>query len=558
MWRVFCTLAAVATSFYLPGVTLKKFDAGGQLEIVVDKLDSAKTQLPFEYYYLNYCQPSSITSKHENLGQILQGDRMETSAYTLTMKKDSVCVPLCVRNNTEEQVDNFRWMIDNEYKASWVLDNLPAGIRFVTKYSTSYMRWSYYDDGFPIGYKYQDNYYIYNHMHIVVKVNKVTETTPEQWVIVGFLVSPMSIDGEETCSSSAFKKIMKEVEKAEEKVGRPEYNNTSTGLSLKPLLLSSQVNFTYSVSFEESDVHWSNRWNYYFETGGSEENEVHWLSIINSFAMVLFLSGMVAHILGRTLRKDISIYNERTDMEETEDTGWKQVHGDVFRPPFYQSVFSVLVGSGVQLIGMTILTLFFASLGFLSPAHRGGLLTTMMLLFVFMGVFAGYSSARLYKFFGGVHWKTNTVATAVFLPGSCFSMFFVINLFVWAEESSGAVPFLHLLSILVLWLGISVPLVFLGSAIGHKKESLTSPCAISRIPRPLNMIHGAGRLRFICILAGSLPFGCMFIELSYVMKSLWHHTLFYYLFGFLFLCFFVLIVTSAEVSILMTYILLNR
>jgi transmembrane 9 superfamily protein 2/4 len=62
----------------------------------------------------------------------------------------------------------------------------------------------------------------------------------------------------------------------------------------------------------------------------------------------------------------------------------------------------------------------------------------------------------------------------------------------------------------------------------------------------------------ICFLAGSLPFGCMFIELSYLMKSIWHHSMFYYLFGFLFLCVIVLIITSAEVSILMCYIMLSR
>lgn len=41
----------------------------------------------------------------------------------------------------------------------------------------------------------------------------------------------------------------------------------------------------------------------------------------------------------------------------------------------------------------------FAVLGFLSPANRGGLMTAMLLLFVFMGVFGGYYSARLYKIF---------------------------------------------------------------------------------------------------------------------------------------------------------------
>lgn len=48
---------------------------------------------------------------------------------------------------------------------------------------------------------------------------------------------------------------------------------------------------------------------------------------------------------------------------------------------------------------MTLVTMIFAVAGFLSPANRGGLLTAVLLLYVFMGVFAGYYSARLYKVF---------------------------------------------------------------------------------------------------------------------------------------------------------------
>lgn len=76
-----------------------------------------------------------------------------------------------------------------------------------------------------------------------------------------------------------------------------------------------------------------------------------------------------------------------------------QVHGDVFRPPTNASLLSVYVGTGMQLIGMGVVTMVFAVLGFLSPANRGGLMTAMLLLFVFMGVFGGYYSARLYKIF---------------------------------------------------------------------------------------------------------------------------------------------------------------
>ena len=72
-----------------------------------------------------------------------------------------------------------------------------------------------------------------------------------------------------------------------------------------------------------------------------------------------------------------------------EETGWKLVHGDVFRPPALPMLLSVFVGTGVQTLAMSIITMCFAVLGFLSPANRGGLMTAMLLLFVFMGVPAG-------------------------------------------------------------------------------------------------------------------------------------------------------------------------
>jgi transmembrane 9 superfamily protein 2/4 len=49
---------------------------------------------------------------------------------------------------------------------------------------------------------------------------------------------------------------------------------------------------------------------------------------------------------------------------------------------------------------MTLYTLIFATLGFLSPEYRSNLLVIMLFLFVFMGVFSGYYSARFYKMFG--------------------------------------------------------------------------------------------------------------------------------------------------------------
>jgi hypothetical protein len=60
------------------------------------------------------------------------------------------------------------------------------------------------------------------------------------------------------------------------------------------------------------------------------DGQIHWFSIINSVMIVLFLSGMVAMIMARTLHRDISKYNQLDAAEEgQEETGWKLVRGGV-------------------------------------------------------------------------------------------------------------------------------------------------------------------------------------------------------------------------------------
>merc|ERR1719386_404102 len=168
--------------------------------------------------------------------------------------------------------------------------------------------------------------------------------------------------------------------------------------------MHSEVVFTYDVIWQESPLRWASRWDIYLKmTGG----QIHWFAILNSVVIVLFLSGMVAMILLRTLHRDIAKYNElATAEEQAEETGWKLVHGDVFRKPPHSVLLSVAVGSGMQILGMSVVTLIFALFGFLSPAHRGGLLQCMMLLFTFMGALAGYTAARACKLFDGDDWKT--------------------------------------------------------------------------------------------------------------------------------------------------------
>merc|ERR1711939_988559 len=176
----------------------------------------------------------------------------------------------------------------------------------------------------------------------------------------------------------------------------------------------------------------------------------------------------------------------------------------------------------------------------------------MMLLFTFMGVFAGYTSARLYKMFNGEDWKKTTLLTAFMYPGILFMIFFLLNLFIWEQKSSGAVPFTTMFALLVLWFGISVPLVFLGSYFGFRKPATELPVRTNQIPRQIPTQPWFIQPVFTSLVGGVLPFGAVFTELFFIMSSLWQHQT-YYLFGFLSLVLMILIVTCAEVSIALTY-----
>ena len=50
------------------------------------------------------------------------------------------------------------------------------------------------------------------------------------------------------------------------------------------------VIWTYDVVWEESDVKWASRWDIYLQM---TDDKIHWFSIINSFVILLFLTGVV-------------------------------------------------------------------------------------------------------------------------------------------------------------------------------------------------------------------------------------------------------------------------
>ena len=539
----------------------------------VNKMTSQKTLLPVEYYKLPFCQPQEgIVMDNENLGEFLAGDRIESSPYLLRMKTDMYCEQVCVTNLGRGESKGVAQnkvvrAIRNSYHNNWIVDNLSSAS--IVEDSKN-IRKDYWQ-GFPVGFVSSDTQkaYINNHVNLEIEYHKV-ETDDDSFRIVRFTVEPFSIehdyepaddDGEvdkESDASFAHVKITNPIPSCKSSPIEHTNYDMVKGSGHVPQLASGKVLFTYDVIWKENpDLHWASRWDIYLSMNNAIPAKVHWLNIANSLVVVFVLSAMIAAILVRNLRRDYARYNKlATDEEKAEDLeefGWKLVHADVFRPPsFSPMLLSVCCGTGAQLLCMAIITIIFATMGFLSPANRGALLMAQLLVYVLMGSVGGYTTARLYKTFKGKAWQKATTVMALGFPGVSFCVFFVMNIVALSQGSSDAVPFTTMLVLLVLWFGISSPLVFFGAYFGYKQEAIEFPVGTSSIPRQIPDQPWFMGIPFTLLVGGILPFGACFFELYFILSSVWRGQ-YYYVFGFLLLVCIILLVTCAEITVLFTY-----
>jgi len=523
-----------------------------------------------------------------------------TSDFELAMGKDVECQSLCTAEVSRKDVKWARQLIKENYVIEWIVDNLPGATSFVTVDRSR----KYYASGFKLGYRDispvtgRPRSFINNHFTIVIRWRSAPEGGK---VIVGFEVYPKSISAEDRKPDGCPKAVHKD----QDPLGLFIAPNTSRlkekyhGLSYIPEEddedddgATLKIPYTYSVYFrEDTKVEWANRWDLYF-TNQEEGSMTHWLAIINSLTISTVLGVTVFVIWSRTVQGDIKgrgdgamddrkpkgqsrrkrsgekkgdallendVENDAdmsSDDDSFEDTsGWKLLHGDVFRIPAYSGLLAPLIGSGMQLLFMTAGLLVLSCLGVLNPSFRGGFVSVGMGLFVFAGVFSGYFSGRLYKTFGGSAWRKNTAITALLFPGLSFCLVWILNLFVWAQASSTAIPFGTLIGLLGLWLLIQVPLVYIGSWFGYvRAKPWEHPLKTNAVPRQIPLQPWYLRSPAGPLLTGLIPFAVLFIELLFVFKNLWQDKSgYYYVFGFLSVVSAVLVVTVSEVTIIATY-----
>lgn len=452
------------------GYSIRSYRDDENVPLLVNKVYSDNSPLQYAYFDLPFvCPPtghkhhgSSFASGHSvplNLGEVLRGDRIKISDLEINMGQDVECQYLCDRVVGRNDMAWAQQLIEGGFVTEWILDNLPGATSFVTPDRAR----KYYAAGFKMGYKALDmssgreRYYLNNHYTLVVRWRNAPGRAGNNGgkVIVGFEVYAKSIYGAHRNETGCPLDVSADNEPL------ALYMPSATG-GLKEQYADSSyvpeevvdmndgatmtIPYTYSVYFRETnDVEWANRWDLYFNDQ-AESAFTHWLAIINSLIISGILGAVCIVIWGRTMQGDVKGRgdgvleeaririakrvdkkkfgagllekiaetgpddDQSSDEEPLEDiSGWKLLHGDVFRPPPYGGLLAPLVGSGMQLVFMVAGLLILSCIGVLNPSWRGGFMSVGVGLFVFAGGFSGYFSARVYKTFGGQNWRKNTM-----------------------------------------------------------------------------------------------------------------------------------------------------
>ncbi|GLU06719.1 hypothetical protein SLE2022_237210 [Rubroshorea leprosula] len=457
-------------------------------------------QETYNYYSLPFCRPTGDAAhKWGGLGEVLGGNELIDSQVDIKFKKNVEKRTICSLELDEAKVKQFKEAIENLYWFEFFIDDLPL--------------WSFV--GEVHADKNNDNkHLLFTNKYFVIKYN-------------GDKIIHVNLTQE----------------------------------SPKPLVEGRVLDMTYSVKWIPTNVSFARRFDVYLDYPFFE-HQIHWFSVFNSFMMVIFLTGLVSMILMRTLRNDYAKYAREDDDLETlerdvsEESGWKLVHGDVFRPPRNLALLSAVVGTGAQLAMLILLVIVFAIVGTLYIG-RGAIVTTFIVCYAFTSFISGYVSGGMYSRHGGKTWIKAMILTASLFPFMCFGIGFILNTIAIFYGSLAAIPFGTMVVVFVIWAFISFPLALLGTVIGRNWSGVpNNPCRVKTIPRPIPEKKWYLKPSVISLMGGLLPFGSIFIEMYFVFTSFWNYKV-YYVYGFMLLVFLILIIVTICVTIVGTYFLLN-
>lgn len=501
MWRGLLRLSCVLSAIVLTVKADEHNHVYNDKEEVVLWMNTVgpyhNRQETYSYFSLPFCRgdKTTISHYHETLGEALQGTELEFSGLDIDYKVDVSLNQYCEVDLTEDSYRAFMYAVKNHYWYQMYIDDLPI--------------WGIVGEADEGG----QDHYIWTHKKLDIGYN-----------------------GDQIVDVNLTSEVKVKLE---------------TGI---------KIPFTYQVSWKKSNVPYKKRFDKYLDPNFFQ-HRIHWFSIFNSFMMVIFLVGLVSMILMRTLRKDYARYSKDDDLDDMErdlgdEYGWKQVHGDVFRPASYPMLFSSLIGAGYHISTVTMCVIIFAIWGHLYT-DRGSILSTAIFVYAATAPVCGYFGAGLYSRMGGKIWIKQMLMGAFLIPAAVCGLAFFINFIAIYYHASRAIPFGTMVAVSCICIFVILPLNLVGTILGRALAGQPNfPCRVNAVPRPIPEKKWFMEPGVIVMLGGVLPFGSIFIEMYFIFTSFWAYKI-YYVFGFMLLVFIILAIVTICVTIVCTYFLLN-
>ncbi|XP_068634074.1 transmembrane 9 superfamily member 3-like [Aristolochia californica] len=454
----------------------------------------------YRYYDLPFCMPEHVKEKREDLGEVLNGDRLVSAPYQLNFRVDLQSETPCKKTLSKEEVAKLRDAVSKDYYFQMYYDDLPFW-GFIGKVDKE----NKLDSN-------EYKYLLFKHIHFDILYNN------DRVIEINIQTDP---------------NLAADITEDKEVV----------------------VELSYSVKWKETDIPFERRMEKYSKSSSMPQHlEIHWFSIINSCVTVLLLTGFLATILMRVLKNDFIKYShDEESLDDQEETGWKYIHGDVFRFPKHKSLFCAVLGSGTQLLALAIFIFLLALVGVFYPYNRGALFTALVVIYALTSGIAGYTATSMYLQLEGTNWVRNLLLTGFLFCGPLFLTFCFLNTVAIAYSATAALPFGTILVILLICALVTSPLLVLGGIAGkNSKVEFQAPCRTTKYPREIPPLPWYRGTIPQMAMAGFLPFSAIYIELYYIFASVWGHKI-YTIYSILFIVFIILIIVTAFITVALTY-----
>lgn len=254
---------------------------------------------------------------------------------------------------------------------------------------------------------------------------------------------------------------------------------------------------------------------------------MHWFTIGNATLSVFLLIGLLGSILMRVVRRDFRDYEALEEDDDTEDYGWKQLNGDVFRFPRGLSVLCPFLGAGMQLLILSGILLLLGALEMFHPLSRGTIYTAAVCCYAATAGIAGFTSGYLYKQMGGNAWVRNALATIVVFCGPVACVWMYLHSVALMYNSTRALPFWTIAVIFLLWAGVTIPLTIIGAILGkNQSRPFRAPVRTNKIPREIPPCPVYKSPLVLAVVSGLIPFSAIYLEMYFLFSAVWGHKVF--------------------------------